>query len=236
MTDLEAIYTAGEDLGVWDKANTPEEGLIYRDGMSEQIGKMAAVATLLPNYSQDEVCPPKVVGAHLSKSVGLPVACFKFAPYGQVSAYVFVRDNFHDLKVVVVSDSPIFIPYHVMYREWSQEKYDAEVERYVNYKGDERPPEGSDDWYSANWSSGTILRKDGRIYRAGSHQEVYCEGINKLGLPAETFKPYEDGMQSFVCEVGSYATVATILECVVGSLEKERSKRNEERRQMEQRA
>jgi len=34
-------------------------------------------------------------------------------------------------------------------------------------------------------------------------------------------------MMSFVCEVGSYATVAKILEYVLASLENERSKRND---------
>jgi len=217
MLHLDAIYASGSDLEAWGNANVPNENLIYRSGVASQLRKIGGVAAILPNYSQDACHPPRVVGQHRSKSVGLPVTCFKFAPYGQVSAYCFIRDNFYNTKVVVVSDSPIHIPYHVMYQEWSPEQYAAEVERYVGYTKNERPAEGSDEWYSKNWSSGTLLRKDGRIYRAGSHQEVYCEGIDDLGLPAGTFKPYEDGMKAFVCEVGSYATVATILEYVIGS-------------------
>ena len=229
MQELNAIYANGINLKTWGNTNAPDEDLIYRSGVENQILKIGGVAAILPNYSQDEVYPPRIVGTQTSKSVGLPVSCFRFTPYNQVSAYCFIRDNFYNIKVVVISDSPIHIPYHVMYSELSPEKYADEVERYVGYTKKERPSDGSDEWYSKNWASGTIIRKDGRIYRAGSHQSVYCEGIDMRGLPEETFKVYEDGMMSFVCEVGSYATVAKILEHVIGSLEVERSKRNQER-------
>lgn len=234
MIDLEALYASGSTLDAWGSANVPDEALIYKGGVSSQLRKIRAVADIAPQ-SSETYHPPMIVGHHHSKSVKLPVTCFRFTPYGQVSAYAFVRDNFHDIKVVVVSDSPITIPYPAVYQEWDQERYEHEVERYVGYTK-ERPAEGSDEWYSKGWSHGTILRRAGRIYLAGAHQSVYCEGINQLGLPEDTFKPYEYGMQSFVCEVGSYATVAVILEYVNYSIEKERYRRNQERHAAEEAA
>lgn len=224
MTDLDALYAGGLDLARWGTANTPDQELIYAVGQAIQLKQLNAVATLLPNYS-GVVSHPKVVGVHTSKSVSLPVTCFRFCPYNQVLAHVLIRDNFYDIKVVVVSDAPIHIPYSLIYEEWGPERYATEVKRYVDYTEELPPPEGYDEWYARSWSGGTLLRKDGRIYRAGSHQAVYCEGIDDLGLPAETFQPYQDGLQTFVCEVSSYTTTAAILECVIKSLEMERSKR-----------
>lgn len=223
---LSALYANGVELAEWGKANVPDKNLIYRNGVADQLRKLGGMAVLVCDQDDPQ---PRIVGQHYSKSVKLPVTCFKFTPYNQVAAYCFVRDNFHDIKIVVVSDSPIHIPYHVMYQEWSPERYAAEVERYVGYTKNERPPEGSDEWFSKDWSHDTILRKDGRIYRTGAHHRVYCEGIDDLGLPDETFKVYEDGMKAFVIETGSYANVALILGLVLRSLEAERYRRIKER-------
>ncbi len=239
FNNLANLYDNGKDLETWDKENTPDEKLIYSKGMRSQITRISGLANILPNHS-DIFNPPKIVGSHSSKSVGLPVSCFKFNPYGQVVAYAFIRDNFYDIKVVVISDSPIHIPYHVMYNEWNQEKYDHEAKRYLGYPGVEvigqekqkekkELLESGDDWYHTNWAGGRILRKNDRIYQTSSCHEVYCEGINELGLHKEVFKTYEEGMYEFVCAIGSYPTAAKILEYVVKSLEKERYKRNQER-------
>jgi len=220
--DLDSLYCLGLDLDAWGRANQPSNSLIYRNGVSSQLRQIGGLAAILPTFSRDEVHPPKVVGSHISKSVKLPVSCFRFTPSDQRSSLVFIRDNFHDIKVVVCGDSPIQIPYHLIYPEWSSSRYLDEVERYIGYTKSARPPEGSDEWYQMNWSNGCILRKDGRIYRAGMTNEVYCEGIRDLGLPREVFKPYQDGMKAFCIEAGSYATVAQILEHVASSVETER--------------
>jgi len=232
---LRHVYDNGLDLASWGEANAPDERLIYRNGVDSQLRKIAAVATLLHDFGAYDL-PPLVVGSHTSKSVKLPVTCFRFAPYEQVEAYVFVRDNFHNIKAVVVSDSPIHMPYHVVHMEWSPERYEEELKRYSKYHENDTPEEAqkrrvlmaTDDWFK-DWSSGVLLRKDGRIYRTGSYQSVYCEGID-TPLMAENavFKPYEDGDKSFVCEVDSYTIVARILEHVIDSLERERYKRNQE--------
>jgi phenylalanine-4-hydroxylase len=214
---LKDLYDNGLDLAHWYKENIPDEQLLYRNGLTQQIHKIAAVGSILP----DDVYA-RVVGDHTSKSVKLPVSCFRFRP---PEAYAFIRDNFHDIKVVVVSDAPIHMPYHVVHTEWSPERYEEEIKRYGRYHENDTAEEAqqrralmaTDDWYK-DWSSGVILRKNGHIYRAGSYQDVYCEGVNKLGLHRDTFKPYEDGDQGFVCEVGSYVTVALILEHVIRSL------------------
>lgn len=257
LSGLNSIYNSGKSLEDWDKASTPDENLIYRDGMSRQIKYINGIANILTNRSDEGgFGPPKIVSSHSSKSVGLPVSCFKFSPYDQVAAYAFIRDNFHDIKVVVVSDSPIYIPYHILYPEWSQEKYNDEKERYRGYPEDEiilevegpirgqkrinRRQEllasGTDEWYSEDWSHGSILRKNDRIYRAEGVHEVYCEGIDDLSLPRNAFRIYEDGMKEFGCSVGSYPRVALILEYIMSSLEKERYKRNCERRERESNA
>lgn len=225
FSEINRLYDDGFDLSAWGRTNTPGEDLIWRKGVDQQIQKIEGVAAVLPGTND----PPRVVGSHTSKSVKLPVTCFRFNLYNQVEAYAFVRDNFHNIKVVVISDSPIHMPYELVHAEWSQERYDEEVKSFREYTGGE--VSDTDDWYR-EWSSGSILRKDGRIYRAGSHQKVYCEGIDDLGLPDDVFKPYEEGSQGFVCEIGSYATVAMILEHVVRSLEQERYRRWEKEREV----
>jgi hypothetical protein len=94
----EELYSGGEDLKTWGNTNAPDENLIYRSGVENQILRIGGVAAVLPNYSQDEAHPPRVVGTHTSKSVVLPVSCFRFTPYNQVSAYCFIRDNFYNIK------------------------------------------------------------------------------------------------------------------------------------------
>jgi len=226
--DLHPLYLEGTELDDWAVNNDPDPALYYKTAMEAQIQKLEAISVILPDFANAGV-PPRVVGHHISKSVKLPVTCFMFSLEG-FEAFAFIRDNFHDIKVVVVSDVPVHIPYSVVHIEWTQEHYDSELKSFSEYLSDETlGPEdarkrkdliasGTDDWYK-QWSSGTILRKEGHIYRAGSHQSHYCEGIRELGLEESVFKPYEAGDKAFVCEVYSYSTVATILECIISSLD-----------------
>lgn len=242
LGDLDEIiggmYNTGLSLKSWSHINVPDEDLIYKGGLSKQCRKADAVAALLydnqsSGLKQFEVIylpvEARVVGSHTSKSVKLPVTCFKLNYFNQVIAYVFLRDNFHDIKVSVISDSPMTIPYELAHYEYSEERFQKEKERYLSYHptetGIKLMAEGSDDWFNESWSSDTILRKNGRIYRAGTVASCYCEGIERLGLPPEVFQVYQDDMKMFTCSVSSYAKVAMLLEHVQASLRRERSKR-----------
>lgn len=225
----ERIYQGGLSTSIWADLHTPKPNLLAKEGQPYQITKILAVAQLLGMENE-----PRIVECHHSKSVPLPVTCFKFGPYDQVFTYCFVRDNFHDIKLCVVSDGPVHIPYSLIHEEWSQERYDREKEKYQGYPSDEiLEPErvakrkallasGTDEWYSTDWSNGVIIRHNDRIYRAEQPLDVYCEGIDKLELPKEVFRAYERGMKMFGCSLSTYGRLVLVLEYIKGSLEKER--------------
>jgi hypothetical protein len=52
---------------------------------------------------------------------------------------------------------------------------------------------------------------------------VYCEGINRLGLPDEAFEMYEEDKSVFGASLHSYAQLVHVLDYVARSLDKYRS-------------
>jgi len=139
-----------------------------------------------------------------------------FVPRTGASAYAFVRDNFYDVKCCVMSEIPIEIPMGFAHREVDEEWIEKEIESYTGYK--KRPRPEGDEWYKG-WSSGEIIRLDGRIYRASTVHHVYCEGIGELGLPEEVFRVYRPGMKRFSVSLWSVARLAFVLECIDRSVE-----------------
>lgn len=172
-------------------------------------------------------------GSHTSKSVALPVGLFRANIWGDEEVFFFTRDNFHDLKLVVVASCPIHhLPYEEAHVLWSSERYEEEKKRSYEYQRPkpEKNLSGShnfdeahyetDAWYS-KWSSGSILRDEGEIYRAGSTASCYYEGIERI-LPAEVFVRYERGLQSFAVEVpgSTVPRLMSIMQSVVQSAQK----------------
>jgi hypothetical protein len=225
MDDMEQIFRSGTSPDRWLRLNTPDPDLIYKSRQARQLTQIGSVVTI---FHPDHVSM-KVVGQHTSKSVSLPVSCIKFQPYDQVYTYCFIRDNFYDIKLCVVSDGPVKIPFNLIYGEWSEEKLEEERQRYIAYRGHEDESEikfkayVNDNWYHEDWSGGKIIRKDGRIYVGSKSLACYCEGINRLGLPDEAFEMYDTDKKIFGVSLSDYGQLAHVLEYVDRSLEKYRS-------------
>ena len=214
------VYSNGLDIATWENENLPDENLIHKSGPHNQCERIKALAVLLGGS-------PKIVESHRSKSVKLPVACFKFTIYNEASAYAFIRDNFYDVRVSIVSELPLHIPYRLVHQEVSNEEYEAERDRCKGYsimKG--KSPEDNlktalslltDEWME-HWSHRRVLRKDNKIWFCNGCHEVYHEGINKLPLPSDTFRVYESGFKNFSIQKGGLTNIALILDYVKFSL------------------
>lgn len=197
----------------WVKENIPDEDLIYKSGVSRQIKAGIAVVNLV----RFDLPEPRVASFHISKSCKLPVLVFKVWHYNNGGAFCFVRDNFHDIKLSVVSEFPINIHYSYMHHEMSKEEYDVERQRCIDYYNKGSNPrltveETSTDLWMKGWSGNRIIRKDNKIWKAYSVSSVYCEGINKLRLPEDVFEPYEESRSMFTIAAASFAHVAYLLE------------------------
>lgn len=215
----------GTDAQDWGDATTPDESLLWKEGHPRQVKDLLAMGHLLG-------LPVKVVGTHRSKSVGLPVGLFRAEVGTEETIYMYTRDNFYDLKLVVLATCPIrHLPYEVAHVHWTQERYDDEKKRSFEYQRPkpERDFPGShnfdetdyesDAWYS-KWSGATLLRADGEIYRCGSTSPVYYEGIDDI-LPQEVFQRYERGRTEFAVEIpGNRLQLMQVMQGVVRSVEK----------------
>jgi hypothetical protein len=219
------LWEQGTDPQEWGEATTPSETLIYKAGHPRQVQDLYAISHLLG-------IPVKIAGSHTSKSVGLPVGIFRADIWTEEEVFMFTRDNFHDLKVVVVSSCPIdHLPYDVAHARWTQEIYDEQKRRSFEYcrPKPEKNLSGSHDWDEADyetdawydkWSGGTLLRHDGEIYRAGSTASCYYEGIVPI-LPREVFVRYEHGLKNFAVEVpGDTLRQMKIMQWIVRSAQK----------------
>lgn len=156
---------------------------------------------------------PRVASEHTSKSISLPVPEFVI-PCG----VVYVRDNFHDIKMTVVADIDIELEYDDIYTPYSKEQYEKDKksslwfgardnakEAHKKYK-ENKADYDSDDWYHKHWSSSPLVREGDKIWRVGGIARVYCEGIDKLLLPDEAFLPYKKlyNSRTFTLETYNY--------------------------------
>lgn len=228
MTDLneyfkniDRLYKTSPDIRRWAFENMPNTNLIYKDGVPSQSQKINALNQIC-RYNFDI---PKVVSVHRSKSVSLPVSAIKLdyhigaykakqklAP----RAYLFIRDNFYDIKLCVLSNFKNTIPYEMIHIEWSQDRYDEQVKKSKGYQKDSSIDYSNDDWYKS-WSNASIIRKNNRIYRAESVNSCYCEGISDLELPKEVFSNYTDDKFLYSISIGSYAKLACIIDYIFAS-------------------
>jgi hypothetical protein len=215
LKDYESYPLASE----WVKENVPDSNLIYKSGVGNQIKTGLAMTDLV----RFELPEPRVASTHNSKSCKLPVLAYKVWHYENGGAICFVRDNFYNIKLSVISEFPISMHYALMHHEMSQEEYNAERQRCIDYDSKGSPrltiAEVTTDLWMKGWSGNKIIRKDNKIWKAYNVNSCYCEGINRLDLPPEVFEPYEDNKSMFTIELASHAHVGYLLEHIHNNVE-----------------
>ena len=228
MNDLDKLWDNGSHIVAWTEATTPDDDLIYKEGHPSQSQSLLAVECLL-----DLTC--RIVGDHLSKSVRLPVAMFKANIYNEETVYFFTRDNFHDLKLVVVSACSISMSYDVIHRQMTPEELETEKQRSYTYRKthkDFNPEDYETDVWFDGWCSDSLLRPpDGNIYRCSTVHPVYYEGMKQVGVPTSAFQRYERGRSEFAAEIkGDYVELQVVMKAVINAARKIVMMRRELRR------
>lgn len=133
----EIYYNKGNLVEVWLKNNLSEE--YGRNSVLNQVERIKAVELL--GYPIGMDYKPKIVGYHISKSVKLPVFCLKYGILSDkpgetdVEFYVFIRDNFYDIKMVVVSDYTMDLPYDLVHHRLTEKQYKEEKQNAINCEG-----------------------------------------------------------------------------------------------------
>jgi hypothetical protein len=194
------IYDGGEEPATWSFYTV--EDSYHQKVQENQIKEVESIGEHLKTK-------PRIVNYHTSKSIKLPVSCFKIKLYDNKKAIIFIRDNFHDIKCSVISDLSVHIPMNRVHKQVTEDWLEDEIRRYRNYTGNPEPT--NDEWYSKDWSSGEIIRDDNQIFIASSTHSLYCEGINELGLNPKVFRPYQSGLLMFTIVFSTYKDIAYLL-------------------------
>jgi hypothetical protein len=94
------------DVTAWVRVNKPNDNLIYKDGLAEQVCFVRDTlgGRLLGNYFESERNPIMVISTHTSKSVLLPVYQITLPKHG---IEIILRYNFYDWKISIASEEPI---------------------------------------------------------------------------------------------------------------------------------
>ena len=215
INNLADKWARGTAIDKWAEFTTPNEDLIWKAGHPRQVKDLMAIGHMLD-------LPVRVVGKHRSKSVELPVGMFEADIGKEEKIYFLTRDNFYNLKLVVISSCPINISYDDVHRRLTQEEYDAEKKRSFDYRQTHKDFDAAkyetDEWFD-DWCSDTLLRTDdGTIYRCGTTSSCYYEGIEKV-VPRGVFQRYEHGRTEFSVEIrGSVTELMSAMRAVVGSV------------------
>lgn len=228
------IYDNGKPINEWIENNLPKE--YGRNSVLNQVERIKAVELL--GYPVGMDYEPKIVGQHKSKSIPLPVFCLKYGILSSknerenpndtdIEFYVFVRDNFYDVKLVVVSDCEMDLPYDLIHSHLTEKEYEEEKQSAIGRKDENNEMvkmiRANDDNWIKRWSgrSASILRKDGQIYKTSGYiAKVYCEGIENLNLPDHVFEPYQNGKKQFtICK--SWVDIPLILQHLKSEMSEE---------------
>lgn len=218
MTEMQSLWAKGRSVEAWADATTPDETLIWGSGHPSQAQKLLALSCLLGLEC-------RIIGAHRSKSVGLPVAMFKAEIWGEEEIYFVTRDNFHDLKLVVGSSFPLDLPLDVVHAAMTEEELDAQKKRSYEYsKGfdDFDPSDYEGDKWFDDWGGDSLIRTDdGKIYRCSSVSPCYYEGMEEAGIPPVAFQRYEPGRTQFATAVkGSYVELQVAVQAIIHHAQK----------------
>ncbi len=222
IAQMHALWTGAMDPELWGRSNAPSDTLLYKDGQPSQVKDLLAISQLLG-------VPVRIAGSHRSKSVDLPVGVFRIDVWEEETVYVLTRDNFHDMKAVVISSCPLDIPYSVVAREVSAEWLDAEKAKCAAYTKTDLPD--GDAWME-DWSRDGIVRDGGRIYRSGCAYSCYYEGIERVA-PEDAFTGYVRGCSMFAAPVDGAVGIMTLVQAVTRSVQALVSLRREKDHAME---
>jgi len=232
----DALWDNGVSIADWAKEHTPDDNLIWKGGHATQARSLLSVECLMGMEC-------RIIGSHTSKSVGLPVAIFKEDVCMEEKVYFITRDNFHDLKLVVLSSCPIEMDLGVVHRSMTPEQLVAEREgsrEYCKTHEDFNAKDYETDKWFDDWCGDTLIRTEGKIFRSSSVNEVYYEGMERSGVPQSAFQRYERGRSEFATEIrGDYPelmiAMRTIrykaIEFVMQRRRQEREKEQAEREQ-----
>jgi len=135
------------------------------------------------------------------------------------------------------------VDYEVLYRRMTPEVLVQERESCREYrKGgkdfDPKPFE-TDEWFDS-WCHDSLIRTEGRIYRASTTFEGYYEGMKEAGVPEGAFQRYERGRQEFSVEIrGSYVELMVAMQAITGEaiefvMQRRRQEREKEKAEREQ--
>lgn len=224
------LWEEGESPEDWADRTAPKDSLIYKDGHPSQIKDLTAMGHILG-------MPVRVVGSHRSKSVQLPVGMFFTDALMEEGVAMFTRNNFYNLKLVVVSSAPIHMPYELVHTLMTAVELEAEKRKAYDYRKDHRdfnPKDYEDDTWFHSWCSDTLLRtEDGGIYRCGATASCYYEGIDDLPLK-DVFQRYEKGARRFAVEInGTTLQLMSLMENILKSAQKFVMERREDDRAVE---
>lgn len=94
------------DVTAWVRVNEPDENLIYKKGLGDQVCFVRDTlhSLLMSTYDEWLNNPPMVISTHHSKSVKLPVYQINLKKYG---IEMILRYNFYDWKVSIKSERPL---------------------------------------------------------------------------------------------------------------------------------
>lgn len=209
---LNDIFEAGAAAPEWAAEHTPKESLTYGREQAYQIEDIKCASHLLG-------IPARIVGKHRSKSVELPVTMFQAHACMEEIVYFFVRNNFHDIKLSVISSCPIHLDYARIHEHVTREQYFEERAKSFNYckshKGFDPKTYDGHDWVE-DWSRWSILvDEQNEYYRCSTASACYYEGMADAGVPPEAFHRYEHGRSAFSTEVsGSMIDVISMMQYI----------------------
>lgn len=211
---LRKVWEDGQGPEIWAEQTTPKESLVCKNGHPAQVKDLVSMSHLLE-------APVRVVESHRSKSVKLPVGMFFKDILWEEAVCMFTRDNFYNLKLVVVSSVPINIPYELVHQPMSPVEFEKEKRSAYDYRSGRlgfNPKDFEDDTWFESWCSDTLLRdKEGQIYRCGTTASCYYEGMEMLPTGG-AFQRYEHGKERFAVEVNSTnVKLLRIMEAVIDS-------------------
>jgi hypothetical protein len=208
--EIATIWDASPTPEQWAASNQPSDTLLWKDGLPRQVKDLLAIGHLVN-------VPVRVAGYHTSKSVRLPVGLFRLEVYGEETVYFFTRNNFYNVKAVVISSCPLTVDYGLVHDEMTVEQLAAERQRAYDYQSKnakfDPTPFDTDAWIE-DWCHDSIHRSGGKVYRCGTTTSCYFEGMEEAGVPRAAFKRYEHGRSMLAVEVDGACGLMQLVEAV----------------------
>ena len=190
MADIYEKYESSPLLTEWAFDHQPAKTLLWGAEMAEQVSWMRSVAPR-----------PRCISTHLSKSVSLPVASWRFG-----AAVVVLRDNFYDINVAVVSASPIVVPLGAVHTIVDASWLAGKMRSCAEYEeiGLDDPVFDTDEWLN-DFSGKKIIRQGNDVAVAPT---AFAQGIEVL--PGVSLTPYRRGCSGFIAAMDRERAAALV--------------------------